>query len=249
MTLADHRPVVLTEFEAHGGRGNRFEPIQERVLDPDLRSLAGQLRSSDTQRLAVAEFSGPRGVPDLLVLAHGFEDLGRRLASGIPFVLSPADCAVAAPLSVNRTMGVGRVAGIAGMSVEQVDRRLRALAGTGAVRPHGSGYRRADVIEPIGRTYAFEAKVSDWRRGLSQAIRYSTWADASSLVLLRPPADFADLLAICINFDIGLAVRDEWVRRPRLVRPQKALRLEASERLAFEVSRKESEPLTNCVAL
>ena len=119
---------------------------------------------------------------------------------------------------------------------------MRALAHAGVVVSHDFGYPRRADLEPIGRTYAFEAKVSDWRRGLDQALRYSVWCDASSLVLLRAPADMGNLIERCNHLDIGLAVRDEWVRRPRLGKPQRSLRLAASERLAQQVSRLEVKP-------
>lgn len=237
MAPAAHRRHGLTEFTARSGGGMRFEPTIERELDDDLRSLAGGLPGGEDGLLAVVEFPGPRGVPDLIAVSRGFDALHRRLASGTPFVESSADCAVIAALDVNRTRSSANVVLRTGMSTEQVARRLRALSHSGIVVPHGTGYRRSAEVEPIGRMYAFEAKVSDWRRGLAQALRYSTWADASSLVLLRPPGNLDALTRRCAEVDIGLAVRSEWIRRPKLGRPRPALRLEASERLALEVSK------------
>ncbi len=233
----------VAEFEAPGGRGHRFEPTVERELDADLRTLASGLPGASEGLLGVVEFQGPRGVPDLLVMTRGTAALRRRLQYGVPFIESAADCAVVATLNIKRPLTSRDVASATGMTVEQVERRLRALTHIGIVVAHGQhGYSRRADLEPIGRTYAFEAKVSDWRRGLDQALRYSAWCDASSLVLLRAPSDMSGLIERCNHLDIGLAVRDQWVRRPRLGRPQRALRLAASERLAQQVSCLELEP-------
>ncbi|WP_142280342.1 hypothetical protein [Mycobacterium paraense] len=250
MTTTAVRPGTdVAEFEVANGRGQRFEPILERELDADLRVLASGLPGAAEGLLSVVEFPGPRGVPDLLVVARGFASLRQRIANGAPYIESLADCTVVASLMVNRTVTSVSVAMATGMSMEQVERRLRALAHSGLVIVHGQGYRRRPDLEPIGRTYAFEAKVSDWRRGLSQALRYSAWCDASSLVLLRAPTDIDSLRARCTDLDIGLAIRDEWVRKPRLGRPQPALRLAASERLALEVSRLDSETFGGSIGI
>lgn len=235
------RPEVA-EFESPGGRGQRFEPTAERELDADLRSLASGLPGAGDGLLGVVEFQGPRGVPDLLVMTRGSGSLNHRLDNGAPFLESLADCAVVAALNVKRPLTSGSVASVTGMSLEQVERRLRSLTHAGMVIPYGPGFCRRADLEPIGRTYAFEAKVSDWRRGLDQALRYSAWCDASSLVLLRAPADLPGLIARCTHLDIGLAIRDEWARRPRLGRPHRDLRLAASERLAMQVSKLELKP-------
>jgi hypothetical protein len=239
----------FAEFEVDTPRGRRFEPTVERELDGDLRALARSLPGAGEGLVAALEFPGPRGVPDLLVVSRGLPALRRRLTSGVPYIESLADCVVVAALNVNRPLSSISVAAATGMSSVQVERRLRALAQLGLVTSHGNGYRRRSDLEPIGRTYAFEAKVSDWRRGLSQALRYSTWCDASSLVLMRAPGDMPSLTVRCANLNIGLAIRDQWIRRPRLGRPQPALRLVASERLAVEVSRLGSEPFASRVGV
>lgn len=232
-----HAFDTLVEFEVGTSRGRRFEPTTERELDPALRTLTGGLPSAEHGLLGVVEFPAPRGVPDLLCLTKGFDGLKRRLSGDLPIIESAADCAVVAALSVNRTRSAPTIARTIGMSDTQVQRRLRALTHDGIALPHGTGFRRAAAIGPIGRMYAFEAKVSDWRGGLVQAMRYSAWADATVLVLLHPPSNLRDVTDHCARLGVGLAVRDSWIRKPKLVPPQPALRLQASERLALEVSR------------
>ena len=118
------------------------------------------------------------------------------------------------------------------MSDEQVVRRARRLAASGHVEACGSGFRRAPGLEPIGRSYALEAKVSDWQKGISQALRYSTWCDAAAVVLLRPPRDLGELRARCSALGVGLGVDGRWVVRPRIGRPNEGLRLALSEHWA-----------------
>ena len=109
----------LAEFEAVGGRGQRFEPTVERELDSDLRVLAGGLPGANEGLLGVVEFQGPRGVPDLLVMTRGLPALRHRLDNGAPFVESLADCAVLAALNVKRPMTSRNVALVSGMSLDK----------------------------------------------------------------------------------------------------------------------------------
>lgn len=210
--------------------GRRFEPTVERMLDQDLITLAMHLPG---EGVAVArEFPGGRGVADVVALTRWHDDLQRRIATKIPFLRNETDCAVVAALSPKKTLTVASLSKRLGMSGEQVTRRLRSLVATGHVEHHGSGFRRARGLEPIGRTYAFEAKVSDWRQGISQAMRYSTWCDAAAFVLLRPPRALGEVEATCSSLGLGLAVGDRWIARPRLGRPHAGLRLAASEQWA-----------------
>lgn len=227
----------LVEFEVDAARGRRFEPTVERELDPALRVLAEGLPSARNGLLGVVEFPAPRGVPDLLVVTNGYDDLRRRLSNSLPLISSPSDCAVVAAVDINRTRSAASVSRVTGMSISQVERRMRALVQQGILVPHGTGYRRRPEVVPSGRMYAFEAKVSDWRGGLVQAIRYSAWADATALVLLHRPGNLPEVVKHCTSLGVGLALGDTWIRRPKLIPPQPALRLQASEQLALEVSR------------
>ena len=109
---------------------------------------------------------------------------------------------------------------------------MNALIRSGAVLREGKSYRRREGFAPAGRAYALEAKVSDWRRGLAQALRYSTWADASAVVLLREPNDLSSVAERFGDLRVGLAVGRRWIIRPRLQRPMPGRRLALAERLA-----------------
>lgn len=126
------------------------------------------------------------------------------------------------------------------MSDEQVVRRLRPLAAVGYVESRGSGFRRVRGLEPIGRAYALEAKVSDWQQGVGQALRYSTWCDAAAVVVLRPPRDLSDAKERTFKLGLGLATGGRWVVRPRIGRPHAGLRLAMSEQFARLILESES---------
>ncbi|RLP68342.1 hypothetical protein D9V29_14040 [Mycetocola manganoxydans] len=125
------------------------------------------------------------------------------------------------------------------MSRRQVAGYLRELETSGAVKEVAGKYRRHPAIVPVGRMYAFEAKVSDWNRAISQAARYSTWADASGVVLLHPPKNLTDVVRHAKSLRLGLAIGDKWIVQPTIGRRANALhagsRLLASERFIHSV--------------
>ncbi|GAB3245327.1 MarR family transcriptional regulator [Arthrobacter pigmenti] len=225
-------PHATRELSAESRPGRRFEPTVERTLDNDLITLATHLPGAGEGLAIAREFHGGRGVADMVGLTRWRDGLQRRMATPVPFLRNETDCAVVAALSPKKTLTVASLSKRLGMSDEQVTRRVRSLVATGHVEHHGSGFRRALGLEPIGRAYALEAKVSDWRQGISQAMRYSTWCDAAALVLLKPPRALGEVEATCSSLGLGLAVGDRWIARPRLVRPHVGLRLAASEQWA-----------------
>ncbi|MGA5465578.1 hypothetical protein [Mycobacterium sp. NPDC050041] len=216
--------------------GRRFEPKGERLLDEDLKRLATRLPGASGGVIISTEFPGPRGVADLVAITQPFEDLRSRLALGLPFLTNVTDCLVVAATSPNRVRTTATVARSTGMSIERAERRLRSLASDGYLSRMGSGFVRNPGLKPIGRAYALEAKVNDWRKGLSQAVRYSSWCDAGAVVLLNSPRDLTDASSRCRRLGIGLAVRSRWVVRPKIGRPQPGFRLATSEQLAQSFS-------------
>ena len=232
---------AVRELSAGSRPGRRFEPRDERLLDNDLLTLAKHLPGGAEGLIVAREFPGGRGIADVVAMTRWQEPLERRVGTQLSFLESETDCAVVTALSPKQTRTVGSLTKRLGMSEEQLTRRLRSLAATGHVRPWGSGFRRAVDMEPIGHAYALEAKVSDWRQGISQALRYSTWCDAAAVVLLRPPRDLGEVTERCSAMSLGLAVGDRWVVRPRLGRPHPARRLAMSEQWARLIT--ESEPL------
>jgi DNA-binding Lrp family transcriptional regulator len=224
----------------HTRPGRRFEPTEERLLDDDLVKLATRLPRAAEGLALVREFPGGRGVADAVAVTGWQEPMRRRIALDLPLLDNETDCSVVAALSPNQTRTVTRIGRRLGMSDEQVMRRLRSLVAAGYVEPRGSGFRRVRDLEPIGRAYALEAKVSAWQQGVGQALRYSTWCDAAAVVLLRPPRDLSDAKERSSKLGLGLAAGGRWVVRPRIGRPHAGLRLAMSEQFARLIVESES---------
>ena len=216
--------------------GRRFQPKGERLLEDDLRLLAERLPGADKGVIISSEFPGPRGVADLIAITQPFDGLRSRLQLGLPFLENLTDCVVVAATSPNRVRSSRTVATSTGMSLEQAERRLRSLVAEGYLARAGGGFVRNPALVPIGKAYALEAKINDWRKGLSQAVRYSSWCDAAAVVLLNAPRDLTEATDRFKGLGIGLGVQSRWILRPRMGRPQPGLRLAISEQLARNIS-------------
>lgn len=231
--LKSHAVVELGESAQ---RGQRFSPIRERELDPALRSLALRLPGAEQGIVLAPEFRGARGVVDLLAVTRVGDRFAERIAADIPFVTSEADSALLARLSPRATRTPEPLGRTLGATERQTLSRLRALTRAGAAQHFGRGYRRANGLDPIGRAYALEAKVDDWRQGLSQAFRYASWADAVGVILLERPSDVEAVKSQFRAMRIGLAIGDSWLVRPVIGRPDPGRRLALSEQLASTIA-------------
>lgn len=235
-------PVVSPSFAASGDdpafhewesarkrQGRRFQPIAERELDPALRHLAARLPGAKGGVLAVTEMPSPSGIPDLVVVTRAVAAAHQRLTLGAPPLLISEDVRLVARCAVRATFTVPVLADRLHLDERTVHRRLNRLYRLGYVMPKGNGWvRRAEML-PIGRIYALEAKVEDWRSAFRQAMLYGSWADASAVVLLQLPRN-ADVVAHeARRLGLGLANGDRWVVRPRIHRHDSARRLLASE--------------------
>lgn len=222
-------PTNLIELSSAPRAGLRFQAQRERELDDALFDLAAKLPASRDGVAVCREFSGPRGIPDLLATTTYHGALETREAAGVPAITNLSDAALLAALPRNAPRTLSWTTDACGLSQRQTLSRLRALSASGAIWKDGHGYTRNPAVQPIGHTYAFEAKVSDWGKGLTQALRYLAWADAAVIVLLDPPRDLSRVADQCRSLGVGLTSGDTWKVRPRLGRPNRGLRMAASE--------------------
>jgi hypothetical protein len=212
--------------------GRPFAPVAEAVLGPSLLLLASGLPGATTHGVvAVTEVPGPFGVADLVALVGRADVTAGRLGCGVPPLLNEADAAIVATLSATRPLRAETIASRLAWSAALVERRLPSLKRLGAVARRGNGWVSHPALLPLGRMHAFEAKVNDWRRGLSQACTYAAWADSASVVVARAPRTWAEFDAAIGCDGLGCAVGSSWRRRPRLRQHATERRLWASEHL------------------
>lgn len=224
--------MPIVEVQGRPPAGRPFLPVLERTLERPLRSLAERLPGASEDLILASEFVGPVGVVDLLAVTRATASLDQRIETGPPFLRSVHDAALVAATFEQVTRTKDALAYELGSSPTQLSRRLRRLVADGFLTHYGGGYRRCAGLGIAGRAYALEAKVSDWRRGLAQAMKYASWCDAAGVVLLRPPTNIALVRAHFQSLGLGLALQDRWLVRPRLGRPSRARRLLLSESLA-----------------
>jgi hypothetical protein len=208
--------------DVHAGRpraGRRFEPIAERMLSESALRAARTLPGAHRGVRILLETAGPFGVPD------------RRLALEVPPLLNQVDAGVISATAPAAARTLETLAKRLSWPVETVQRRLPHLLRIGAlVRAGAETYVRPADLASVGRLFAIEAKVRDWRRALRQARTYSVWTDGYVIVMPEVGASsLPGLLAEVSRDRGGLMLNGKWVLRPRLLTRTPAQRLWGSE--------------------
>lgn len=222
--------------------GRRFTPGAERELEPVLRGLAARLPGAGRGVSVIAEMPGPAGIPDLVAVPLT-TSLAQRLNHRTSPLLSWPDVRIVAAASVNRPLSSAVVARRIGIQEQAVLRHVPRLVHLGALTKTETGcLLRPAAMEPVGTLYALEAKVDDWSAGLDQALRYSSWADASAVVVLRLPRDHSRAVALAKDLQLGLALGSRWLVRPTVRRLEFARRLWASEHVVAALTGRHHSP-------
>ncbi len=223
--------VVMSTHTSRPRHGRRFEPTHELELLPDALNACRALPAAHKGLTIVAEMTGPIGIPDLTALVGSDELLAARLASPIRPLLHEVDAAVVGVAHPRMARTAEQFAAALGWPEETVRRRLVPLTRSGALLGvAGDRFRRDSALQPLGRVYAVEAKVRDWRRALQQARSYSTWADSYVLVMgALSQAPLEQLTAEVANDRAGLVVNGRWVRRPTVHKLSPGRRLWTAE--------------------
>lgn len=224
-------PLVIDSVRPRAGR--RFEPIRELELEHDALEAARGLPGAHRGLVVLREMAGPFGVPDLLAVVGRRDLLERRRELKVPPLLNQVDAGVVAAAAPRAPRGPQALARRVGWPVDTVHRRLPALVRSGALLPAGrdSFVRPAD-LQPVGRLYAVEAKVKDWRRAVRQARAYSLWCD--SYVIVMPSLGTTSLthaIQAVVSDGGGLMVARRWLQRPRIGTRSPGQRLWGSEHL------------------
>lgn len=227
--------------------GRLFEAVQETGLYPSALDAARTLPGASAGVLVVPEMSGPIGVPDFLVMVGGEKVLQRRLASGIPPVLSELDCAVITSLYAAKPRTAKNVAASLGWTEENAISRLQQLKKAGAVtEPSPGRFLRHDSFSSGGTLYAVEVKVRDWAQAVRQSRGYRTWAN-NYVVVLGPIGEQARRAAATeVAADAaGLFIDGTWVRKPSRRRPEPLRGLLGFEHLVASLEGYQPSPAIN----
>jgi hypothetical protein len=91
---------------------------------------------------------------------------------------------------------------------------------------------RSEAMRPVGRLYAVEIKVDNWRRAVRQGRGYQLWCDTYIVVMDKlGPEPLQGLLAASAGDGAGVVVTGQWKSRPTLRPREDWRRLWGSEHI------------------
>ncbi len=211
--------------------GRRFLPIEELQLEPDALGAIRGLPGAHREVAVFRELAGPFGIPDFVAIVGPKDALRERLSLKVPPVLNEIDAAIIAHVSPKAGKTTERIAERLGWPSSTIQRRVQGLLRIGALQDIGDRrYIRPSALSTVGRLYAIETKVRNFRRALRQARTYALWCD--NYVIVMPQLSEASLLSAgeAVKADRGgLVVAGKWVQRIRATDLSAARRLWGSE--------------------
>jgi hypothetical protein len=210
--------------------GRPFEPIAELALEPNLIRAAQDLVPTDGSTVFFREFQLPAGVPDMLAVTIKPGALRRRTEIGVPAITVPQELRILSATNSRSPTSLAQLMTISGVAEAQTRRTISTLVAKGALTVRGANYYRSIGLAPCVSVLAFEAKVSDWRAGIAQALRYGSYAARSTAVLGEiSPRVLRSARAAAKATGIGLHTNGRWIIRPRPTRWESNNRLATSE--------------------
>ena len=218
--------------------GKRFEPVEERALAADALKAANAL-ANGRRVMIVEELAGPIGVPDFVaVVFAGGDAFERRIRLEVPPLLNEIDAGVVAVVSSIRGTSSMKIAERLGWPLASVERRIRSLLRTGALSLVARDrYVKPPDLVPVGRLYAIETKMRNWRRAVQQGRLYRLWTD--NYVVVMPPlsnGSLEDLSRTVTEDQAGLMIAGRWAARPRRRDAPPARRMWGSEHVVAAIA-------------
>jgi hypothetical protein len=140
--------------------------------------LADSLELSGAPWILLSQHHAESRIPDLVLARVNSEALEERLAGGQTHMLSRSEIALVRCLRADRPTSLETAAKRVYMAPASALRVLRLLEAEGYVsRARSGGYVRTLALRPLAREYvSVEAKRSDWRRALVQAVAHTSFA-------------------------------------------------------------------------
>lgn len=226
-------PRISTSKRDRGGA--RFQPVQERRLISEARTVLADLERADGL-LALTEFNSPFGVPDVTAVVGGSSARTRRLRSQVPALLNEIDAGIVSAASPTIPRSPAQLAYYLRWPTASVERRLPSLLSSGALTQSRSGLLSHPAIVSWGELVAIELKVRDWRRALKQCRRYRLWANSYVLVVTQVPDAAVGELKRAVGVDRGgLVVDGELLLHPRQSPHKRSRALWATEHVVAEL--------------
>jgi hypothetical protein len=184
----------------------------EASMIPQIVGRASQLLG-DTA-ISFQEFSVGRGIADLYIVSKDAVGYEARQRANIPAITDKQQNEIVNLLWANEGLSFGEVGELLrGKRITNIDSNLQSLLDFKALYVEDG---RVYVKMPptgtvIGYSVAIEAKVSDWRGGVKQALRYKNFADKSYLALYESHIKIArQNIKVFETLNIGLiGVSDE----------------------------------------
>lgn len=214
--------------------GRRFEPIQERELHADALRAIRAIPNASRGVVVVPEFAGPLGIPDFTAFIGDASKIRVRQSLEVAPITNEMESGIISAAHAHRASSAQAIARSLGWPLEAVDPRVKALTKKRAlIKLAPDRFVRPEPLEPGGRLYAIEAKVSDWKSALRQVRTYRVWADSYVLIMGRLSERALEALTTEVQRDEGgLMVSGHWVVRPKLGKVADRRRLQAWELFA-----------------
>jgi hypothetical protein len=222
-------PEPVLSVRERGGR--RFQPVHERSLERAALEACSALPGAHRGLIVIKEVAGPLGIPDLVAVVGDPRAARLRLALGVPPLLNELDAAIVSAAAPRAARSAATLARHLGWEIDTVLARLPRLLEVGALSETSPGVVvRPTALEPVGRLYAVETKVSNWRRAVRQGRSYQLWCDTYIVVMEALSAMPLDgLLAATHEDGAGVVIDGRWRSRARIRRSPVWRRLWGSE--------------------
>lgn len=222
-------PTPFQSARDKGGR--RFQPVKEQALEDAALQACASLPGAAAGLLVVREVVGPFGIPDLVAIVGDPDAVAQRRKLRVPPLLNEIDAGIVGAAASRAPRRISTLAARLGWPVETVTRRIPDLLRSGALLETSPGVMvRPPALRPIGRIYAVETKISDWKRAVRQGRTYQVWCDAYIVVMESLGASSLEgLLGEATEDGAGVVTGDRWRARPKTRRRPTSRRLWGSE--------------------
>jgi DNA-binding Lrp family transcriptional regulator len=209
-------PDPLVSARERGGR--RFQPVHEQSLERVALEACASLPNAQGRLIVIKELAGPYGIPDLVAVIGNQQAARDRLALSVPPLLNELDAAIVATAAPRAPRSTATLARRLGWDAQTVLSRMPRLLEIGALSETGPGVVvRAAALEPIGRLYAIETKLANWRRAVRQGRNYQLWCDTYVVVMeALNVAPLEGLLAAAREDGAGVVIGGRWRARAQV---------------------------------